>query len=148
MKLHVFFITTLAIIGLVFWLITWALGQAFSQDHPVSKQQPRLFVSLQYMDAEGCANRDKVTNSDSCVQNVQVSEISQTGAKDFVIAIAYTDQTGVRRLQSAIANSEQGANPEEPGISVASTFFTDVDNITDLQATVVADDGSVVTVKN
>ena len=73
MKLHVFFITTLAIIGLVFWLITWALGQAFSQDHPVSKQQPRLFVSLQYMDAEGCANRDKVTNSDSCVQNVQPS---------------------------------------------------------------------------
>lgn len=110
--------------------------------------QPPLLVSLQYMDAQGCANRNAVTRSNSCTQNVQVSLISHAKSHSFAIAISYTDQFGLHQVQGNIAQYEPSANPELPDITVASTFFVNVDDISDLQATVVADNGQVVTIRN
>ena len=99
-------------------------GAAFAQD-------VKLYAF--HMDAPACIRQEIVVGMKGCVQNVFAAALSaDRNVSGFEITIEYTDKYGARRSQVAYVK----ANWQDAAM-VGSFFFYDVDDITDLKASVV-----------
>jgi hypothetical protein len=103
-------------------------------------------IIIGYQDAQACQNILSLNLPDvkACTQAVQVmAVIHNPNVKNGTVVITYTNPDGSRGMQQS--PSPVAVTPAGSGIVTIAVGFGNVNDISGLSATVVADDGEVVT---
>lgn len=129
-------------------LTSEATGTLHWVDLLAEKPSWSIKVSVLYRDSQACQNIIALGISPFCSQEIMVlPQSTDMTVKTFTVVIVYTDSFGHRQMQSQEVVSQPQANPELQIVTSAASFVNGIDNVTQLSATVVADDGESVTVR-